>query len=75
MDNTPSIVQSEPPPALVYTCSCKQGGAAADAASEISRGTPEMLEPEATYSDDPSAGLNDNDDKLEANKLVIDDVD
>ena len=45
---------------------------AADAASEISGVTPEMLKAEAAHLDDPSAGLDDS--ELDMNKLVIDDV-
>ena len=52
--------------------SCKQGGVAADAAPEIFRVTPEMLETKAANLDDPSAGLDDNDTELDANELGID---
>ena len=46
----------------------RQGGVAANAAPEISRLTAEMLE--GADSDDPFAGL-DDEDELDANELVL----
>ena len=47
---------------------------AADAAPKVSRLNAEMLEAKATDSDDPSAGLDDDGDKLDVIELVVDDV-
>ena len=46
---------------------------ATDAALEISRLTAEMVEAEAADIDDHFAGLDDDNNKLGANELVIDD--
>ena len=46
-----------------------------NAAPEVSRLIAEMLYAEATESDDPFAGVDDDENERDMNELVVDDVD
>ena len=48
---------------------------AADAAPEISRLTAVMLDTKVADSNDPFAGLDDDEDELDANEVVVDEDD